>query len=409
VMCELEGRGRKDVARQLNLPEGTLSSRLAAARKLLARRLTRRGLVLPAAFLGMAWGPGLARAAVPAPLIQSTTDLAAQVAVCGMAAPAIPAGVVALMKGALTAMWFGKIKIAIAVTLSLGVLGTGAWSLREAQAQLSEKPQVVAANAAEKPAKADKPIKKPQGPEVRGQVDSVDLDKKTLTLNVPVPGEKRTEEKTFPVAADAEILLIDVVIKTKKEPIPKGALADLIEGTGVAVRLDEDGKSIASIQAHGPKLSGKIKWLDAAKPSITIETKGGDKELIEHTLEVDKEAPVFIDDGIGKKGDPQQEGQLGDLTEGTRVDVQLTVNRKKVLAIRAQGGHLQGSVVGYDAGTRTLTVSVKEDGAIVDKALSLAKEAKVDGELAQGAHVAVQLAFADKAVATVVRVVDKDK
>src|SRR5262249_22615873 len=44
VLCELEGRSRRDVARQLGLAEGTLSSRLATARKLLARRLGRDGL-----------------------------------------------------------------------------------------------------------------------------------------------------------------------------------------------------------------------------------------------------------------------------------------------------------------------------------------------------------------------------
>src|SRR5262245_14764124 len=33
VLCDLEGRSRQEVARQLRLPEGTVSSRLAAARK----------------------------------------------------------------------------------------------------------------------------------------------------------------------------------------------------------------------------------------------------------------------------------------------------------------------------------------------------------------------------------------
>src|SRR2546421_577645 len=36
VLCDLEGRPRREVARRLGLPEGTLSSRLAKARKLLA-------------------------------------------------------------------------------------------------------------------------------------------------------------------------------------------------------------------------------------------------------------------------------------------------------------------------------------------------------------------------------------
>src|SRR5579864_4983839 len=37
VLCDLESRPRKDVAGQLQIPEGTLSSRLATGRKLLAR------------------------------------------------------------------------------------------------------------------------------------------------------------------------------------------------------------------------------------------------------------------------------------------------------------------------------------------------------------------------------------
>src|SRR5437879_10110341 len=43
VLCDLEEKSRADVARQLGLPEGTLSSRLARGRALLAKRLTRRG------------------------------------------------------------------------------------------------------------------------------------------------------------------------------------------------------------------------------------------------------------------------------------------------------------------------------------------------------------------------------
>ena len=55
ILCELEGRSRKGVAHQLNLPEGTLSSRLAHARRLLASRLaneyTRQGGSLPPSLL----------------------------------------------------------------------------------------------------------------------------------------------------------------------------------------------------------------------------------------------------------------------------------------------------------------------------------------------------------------------
>ena len=46
VLCELEGRSRKEAARTLGLPEGTLSSRLAQAKKMLARRMSRQGVSL---------------------------------------------------------------------------------------------------------------------------------------------------------------------------------------------------------------------------------------------------------------------------------------------------------------------------------------------------------------------------
>src|SRR5262249_32654737 len=41
VLCDLGGRSRKEAARHLGLAEGTLSSRLARGRALLARRLAR--------------------------------------------------------------------------------------------------------------------------------------------------------------------------------------------------------------------------------------------------------------------------------------------------------------------------------------------------------------------------------
>ena len=43
VLCELEGRPRKEAARQLGIPEGTLSSRLATGRRMLAKRFGRPG------------------------------------------------------------------------------------------------------------------------------------------------------------------------------------------------------------------------------------------------------------------------------------------------------------------------------------------------------------------------------
>src|SRR5262249_7916359 len=65
VLCELEGRTRREVARQPGVPEGTVAGRLARARALLAKRLTARGVTLSAGALAAVLAHNAASAAVP--------------------------------------------------------------------------------------------------------------------------------------------------------------------------------------------------------------------------------------------------------------------------------------------------------------------------------------------------------
>src|SRR5207302_2995660 len=88
VLCDLEGRTRRDVARQLGIPAGTLSGRLTAARALLAKRLARHGLALSAGALTAALSQGPASASVPSPLVASTVGAGTAVA-AGQAAAGV--------------------------------------------------------------------------------------------------------------------------------------------------------------------------------------------------------------------------------------------------------------------------------------------------------------------------------
>jgi hypothetical protein len=112
VLCELEGRTRKEVARQLNLAEGTLSSRLAAARKALAKRLRRHGWTGP--------GGAAAPAGLPVPLFTSTARAAALVLAGRGAAGVVSARVIALSEGVIHAMFLNKLKVLV---MALGVVG----------------------------------------------------------------------------------------------------------------------------------------------------------------------------------------------------------------------------------------------------------------------------------------------
>jgi TIGR03009 family protein len=121
VLCHLEGRPRSVAARQLGIPEGTLSSRLATARRLLATRLARHGLVLSA----VAWSAlaPQASAGTPAGLVRGTVGAATLVA-AGQAV-AISAPVAALTEGVLQAMRFSRFKIPLAALLAGSVLAAG--------------------------------------------------------------------------------------------------------------------------------------------------------------------------------------------------------------------------------------------------------------------------------------------
>ena len=109
VLCELQGLSRKEAAQRLSLPEGTLSSRLAKARKLLADRLTRRGVTASTAAIAATLS---AEAAAPVPAVLALGAARAALTSAATAAAAHAAD------GVVKALFVTKLK---GLTLAVGV------------------------------------------------------------------------------------------------------------------------------------------------------------------------------------------------------------------------------------------------------------------------------------------------
>lgn len=138
VMCELEGQSRKEVAHLLGMPEGTLSWRLAQAKKRLAKRLSRQGLAISGAALTAVMAPGTASA-----FLRAATAKAA------LTAGVVPAEVLALTEGVIKIMLLSKLKTTVFAGTLMLLAGMGASGLTyrataqqpKAEAALASRPQ----------------------------------------------------------------------------------------------------------------------------------------------------------------------------------------------------------------------------------------------------------------------------
>ncbi|MFO0798130.1 MAG: sigma-70 family RNA polymerase sigma factor [Gemmataceae bacterium] len=115
ILCELEGRSRFAAARELGVAEGTLSSRLAAARKRLAERLAARGFAPTVLAV-------LAPAVVPRRLLA---------AAAGLTTAPVPGSVSTLARGVLPVMDVRRLSLVpllagLAAVAALAVPGASA-------------------------------------------------------------------------------------------------------------------------------------------------------------------------------------------------------------------------------------------------------------------------------------------
>jgi hypothetical protein len=243
-------------------------------------------------------------------------------------------------------------------------------------AQTRERPT---AKQGEKPANVGRPGERGgQAATVSGVVSTVDTAKNTLTLTVAGRSRGETEEKTFSVPKDAEILLD---AGRGRFLLEEGKLGDLSAGVRVVLTLTANGKAVESIHAEGPSFQGVVKGVDTDKSTITLtlNARGRGDEGEEKTFTLDKKAEIVLDDGRGRRTS-FKEGKLADVTAGCLATVKLSVNQKTANSVLAGAPTIYGIVKSVDGpkGTITLTLGARGRGEEAEeKTWSVAKDADV--------------------------------
>jgi RNA polymerase sigma factor (sigma-70 family) len=126
VLCDLEGKTRKEAARLLGWAEGTVASRLVRGRGLLAKRLAHHGWTWSGGALATVLAQNVGCATVPASLVSSTIHTASLITAGEAAVGGISAHVAALAEGAIKVMFLTKLKISTAVVIVAVTAAVGA-------------------------------------------------------------------------------------------------------------------------------------------------------------------------------------------------------------------------------------------------------------------------------------------
>jgi RNA polymerase sigma factor (sigma-70 family) len=157
VMCCLEGKSKSEAARELGWNEGTVSSRLAHARKELQRFLARKGVTLTAALTAAGIAENAASACVPQ-LLAASAVRAVKLFASSSSAAMETAKAVQLADSVLRSMAVLRWKTATALLLivSLAIGGAGvAYHTETAKQVPANEPSKATANAVGKPVQED--------------------------------------------------------------------------------------------------------------------------------------------------------------------------------------------------------------------------------------------------------------
>lgn len=263
VLCDLEGLCRKDAAGRLRVPEGTLSSRLAHARKVLAGKLSRRGITASAAAVSTTLSRDASAVTIPNQLVLLT----ARAATRGLGGGFVPTDLISsrvstLTEGVMKAMIATRLKMmtgAGMVAMTLLGLGSAAVIGQNAPSQTAKAAKVALVVDLEDPALEPpaKPEKEKPRPAEKFAARGID-DENVPYATVPGQAVVRFEENKLIVRQRTRSVVGTRIDVTGGTAVTAYEIRSMITGKSV------DPADIAVFDMKGNRVTDKV-WKEKLK------------------------------------------------------------------------------------------------------------------------------------------------
>ncbi len=279
VLCDVQELSRAEAAARLGIPEGTLSSRLAAGRKRLAARLARRGVMLSLPALA-----SVASAAVPEPLIQRTLETAAT----GLAGGPVAETILELTREGMTML--RKVMMIGCGAATISALGLG---LAGDPAKPAPPPEAKPAPAIAEVAKAPPVVAAVGSPRQRSIVDvsaryqSIlwSADGRTLLLTGVDPRSQGNQFGTVSTSV--------TVIRTE-EARPKAGGETTMKGSILGLNPKDASSYIVHLEETGGiNVQNKLQIVKATSKEVLSEVELSDSAALEPMLSTDGRIVLF--------------------------------------------------------------------------------------------------------------------